>query len=370
MKTEQITRNTVADPALSHPLADRPMKWGFQWQRTHAGYILLLVAASVAVLLLGACLILGGRNTFFADRPATPDVPAETPAGDYPFADGKDGLAQIPFSQVGKDLSALGLNATDAVLADLEAGEIRVSLGDNRTIYPVSMTKVMTLIVAVENLPNAESLQKTVTISQSAYDQMTGEGASGIGFEAGERVTVEALLYALMLKSDGIAACELANFVAGSEAGFVKLMNEKAASMGLEDTHFENPTGLHHNDHVSSVRDIASIMAYAMDMQLCRKILTAEAYHAPCTGADGKQFTYDLYHNLLVTQFDKVSPNQPTDVTVIAGKTGYTPESGFCLVTYAENAEGKSYVCVTAGGESYADCIADYLKIYNRYAAE
>jgi D-alanyl-D-alanine carboxypeptidase (penicillin-binding protein 5/6) len=184
----------------------------------------------------------------------------------------------------------------------------------------------------------------------------------------GEKLTVESLLYALMLKSDGIAACELARYVAGSEEDFVELMNQKAEKMGLTNTHFENPTGLFHKDHKTTSREIASIMTYAMNMTLCRKILKTQSYTAPCVGADGASFNYNLYHNLIVTQFDKISPNQPNSVTIAAGKTGFTDESRFCLVTYAESVDGHGYVAVTAESDSYASCIKDYLTIYNTYA--
>jgi D-alanyl-D-alanine carboxypeptidase len=109
-------------------------------------------------------------------------------------------------------------------------------------------------------------------------------------------------------------------------------------------------------------------MTYAMNMRLCRKILMTQSYTAPCVGADGKTFHYNLYHNLIVTQFGKITPNQPNAVKVAAGKTGFTDESRYCLVTYAEAPDGHGYVCVTAKCASYSECIADYLTIYNTYA--
>jgi D-alanyl-D-alanine carboxypeptidase len=91
-------------------------------------------------------------------------------------------------------------------------------------------------------------------------------------------------------------------------------------------------------------------------------------------GADGHKFPYSLYHNLIVTKFEELQkldppkPTQPTSVKIAAGKTGFTDESLYCLVTYAESSDGHGYVCVTAKGASYATCIADYITIYNTYA--
>ena len=337
------------------------------------GYILALLGILIAALVLTTVLFICARDEYFDfDFPSKPSVEeggggVANDDGDRPFADGASGNVMLPWAENVKIIPADTLHASYAALADLATGEIIASRKADETIYPASMTKVMTLIVVVENLPGSDSLQDVITVSQEVYDEMKRQGSSGIGMEPGEKMTVESMLYALMLKSDGIAACELARYVAGSEEDFVELMNQKAEKMGLTNTHFENPTGLFHENHKTTSREIASIMAYAMNMTLCRKILKTQSYNASCVGADGSTFNYSLYHNLIVTQFENISPNQPNAVTVAAGKTGFTDESRFCLVTYAESADGHGYVCVTAKSGSYAECIADYLTIYNTY---
>ena len=326
----------------------------------------------VIAILLTSVLLIGGRSVYFSftskPREEKPGDGVASAVGDFPYADGASGNVLLSWADKVDIIPADSLYSSYAALADVTTGEIIASRKADELIYPASMTKVMTLIVVVENLPGEDCLKEEITISQSVYQAMVNEGSSGIGMEAGEKITVESLLYALMLKSDGIAACELARYVAGSEEDFVELMNQKAEKMGLTNTHFENPTGLHHPDHKSTSREIASIMAYAMNMKLCRKVLLTQSYTAPCVGADGKKFNYNLYHNLIVTQFEKIPVNQPNEVKVAAGKTGFTNESRFCLVTYAESADGHGYVCVTAKGDSYNACIADYITIYNTYA--
>ncbi len=340
-------------------------------------YVVILVSILLFSLILSTVLFICARSVYFdfdaVTRPST-SVDEENKGGvanndgDRPFADGASGNVLLPWSDNIKIIPENTLYASYAALADLETGEIIASRKADSVIYPASMTKVMTLIVVVENLPSEGSLQDIITVSNEVYEEMKRQESSGIGMEPGEKMTVESMLYALMLKSDGIAACELARYVAGSEEDFVELMNLKAEKMGLTNTHFENPTGLFHENHKTTSREIASIMAYAMNMKLCRKILLTQSFTAPCIGADGKSFNYNLYHNLIVTQFDKIQPNQPNQVTVAAGKTGYTDESRFCLVTYAESADGHGYVCVTAKSDGYPACIADYLTIYNTYA--
>ena len=193
-----------------------------------------------------------------------------------------------------------------------------------------------------------------------------------MGMLPGETLTVEAMLYALMLKSDGIAACELAKYFADSESNFVDLMNAKASDMGLTGTHFMNPTGLHDQNHYSTCRDLATIMGYAMNMSLCRQIMTTNAFDAECTRVGDSSFTYHIYNNLLETYFKttykNLNPSTAGKMTVISGKTGYTPESKYCLVTAATDASGKMYVCVTVGSDGYESCIKAYQAIYSGYA--
>ncbi len=345
------------------------------------GLMILCVVLSLT-LVLGTVLLAFGGAAFWTRQPLDPtpggnetDSTAETvkpqgniPNATYPFADGRAGNARLSMPDSVMLVNASLITSANAVVADVASGSVIASRHGSEAMYPASMTKVMTLIVAVERLPHEDSLKDTVVISQEIYDRMVAEGSSGIGFEPGETLSVEALLYALMLQSDGIAACELANYIAGSEEAFVALMNQKAASMGLTSTHFENPTGLHHPDHKSTALEIASIMAYAMNMKLCRTIMTTEHIRVPFLMANGVQKHYDIYNKLLVHTFADNPSHHPTGMKLLAGKTGYTPESGSCLVTYAESADGHGYVCVTANTRNVASCISDYMALYHTYA--
>ena len=369
---------TPAKPAsVARPVSEVMAAWPkarfrFKFDPKTALSLVIVIILLAVTLVFTTVLLIGGRDVYF-DFPSKPPkvesssgVAAEK--GDFPYADGVSGNVLLPWADKVDIIPADSINSSHAALADLSTGEIIASRKADEVIYPASMTKVMTLIVVVENLPSEECLQDEITISDAVYSAMKAEGSSGIGMDAGEKLTVESLLYALMLKSDGIAACELARYVAGSEEDFVELMNQKAEKMGLSNTHFENPTGLHHPDHKTTAREIASIMAYAMNMKLCRKILLTQSFTAPCVGADGAKFNYNLYHNLMVTKFGEIPVNQPKLVKVAAGKTGFTNEARYCLVTYAESADGHGYVCVTAESDSYNACIADYITIYNTYA--
>jgi D-alanyl-D-alanine carboxypeptidase (penicillin-binding protein 5/6) len=346
----------------------------FTLSRAHALCVCVLIVAVLFLAVATPLVLVGGREVFFTTSPwwstslSHSGGGVASQKGDRPFADGAAGNVLLSWSDNAAAIPTDTVIAKRAALADTKTGEIIASRKADERMYPASMTKVMTLIVVAENLPREDSLKTEITVSREVYEAMKKEGSSGIGMEVGEKMTVESMLHALMLRSDGIAATELAHYIAGSEEDFVELMNQKAYKMGLQNTHFENPTGLYHKDHYSSCRDIASIMAYAMEMSLCRRVLMTQSYVAPFTTAEGESKNYFLYHNLIVTQFDKTKPNQPTEVTVVAGKTGFTDESKYCLVTYAESADGHGFVAVTAESDSYASCIKDYLTIYNTYA--
>ena len=240
------------------------------------------------------------------------------------------------------------------------------------------MTKVMTLLVACENVT---SLTKKLTVTQEAIDYKRSQGGSGLLVDSslGDAFTIEDLLYILSYDSDTIACLLLAKEVAGSEAAFVDMMNQKATSLGLTATHFTNSTGLHNEEHYSTCRDMAAIMAYALDNTLARRILLStedKAFNAYKGNTDEKVVTYyaspDWYQVGGGSRFKgNVKLNT---VTVKGGKTGYTDEAGVCLVTYAEsNSTGKCYINVIVGkpkgsGVTESVSTADVKCIYNTYA--
>ncbi len=271
----------------------------------------------------------------------------------------------------GDDLSSLataGFNSPNIALVDVAANKIIASSKSDKSnlIYPASMTKVMTVIVVYENLKTQNQLKEKITLDAEVVDKMVAEQSSGYGFKAGEVLTVEELIHAVVLYSDGIASVTLANYVAGSEANFVKLMNDTATRMGLQNTLFQNCTGLHHKYHYSTCQDMAAIMMYAMKNPHCANVLTAESFTLGSHFRPDSGNTYTLYNQALHSS----KFTQPNKVTVTAAKTGWTEDelSGYCLVSYGKNKEGKAFILVTAGADSTALRNEDTVKIYDTYA--
>ena len=201
------------------------------------------------------------------------------------------------------------------------------------------MTKIMTLLVAVENMP---SLDQKATVTGETVDYCYLEGASVAGFSANETVTVKDLLYGTILRSGADATKTLAECISGSEEEFVKLMNEKAIELGLENTHFVNTSGLHHEDHYTTPHEVALMLKAALENEICFKVLTTQHYITSQTTQNKNGIPlYSIVHS-------RVSAIKSPYFTILGGKTGYTPEAGRCLATYAITEDNREFIFVSA----------------------
>jgi D-alanyl-D-alanine carboxypeptidase (penicillin-binding protein 5/6) len=265
-----------------------------------------------------------------------------------------------------KENSELGVYSKYAILVDLESNRIAAELNADIRIYPASMTKALTLLVACERLTEAQ-LNEYITFSPDVIADMQRQNASGFGFEAGEELRVVDLLYAIALESDCAASVQLAIYVAGSHEAFVQMMNDKCAELELFNTHMVNATGLHDPNHYTTCREMASIMAAAVANEQVKALLSAEK-HVTTTNVHGKVTFYSTYFADLknaVSPFAYVSSN----ATDIAAKTGMTDEAGYCLATYMKSkATGKSYIIITASASSQYLYAQDNIYIFDKYA--
>ena len=248
--------------------------------------------------------------------------------------------------------------STYGVLIDLKDGRIVAQKNAKDKIYPASMTKVMTLLVAVENI---ENLEDTVTITQEDTDYAYSKGLSAVNWDIGEEVTVKDLLYGTILPSGGDAAHALATYIAGTEDDFVVMMNDKLKELGLsETTHFTNCSGFYDDNHYSRMVDIAMILKAAESNELCREVLDARRYKTSMTSqhSDGIDLS-----NLFLRRIE----DKDTHGEVHGAKTGFVNESGCCAVSYAKSNDGNQYICVTGNAYSSWRCIYDHVQIYDDY---
>jgi D-alanyl-D-alanine carboxypeptidase (penicillin-binding protein 5/6) len=173
-------------------------------------------------------------------------------------------------------------------------------------------------------------------------DYLYNAGASVAGFEKGENVRVIDLLYGLMLPSGAECASALARYSAGGTEEFVELMNAKAADIGMTESNFSNPVGLHDDDTYTTVSDMALLLGYAMRNERFAEVFSTHEYTAAPTEKhdDGLKMKSTLYQQGEITM-------EGEDGLIVGGKTGYTGEAGQCLASYMEKG-GERFILVTA----------------------
>lgn len=326
-----------------------------------AVFLLVLIIVGIS-LIFSSCGDNDSKDESSAVDAAVSSVlaePIETTSGDITEELSGTDMPFVVYPEKTEDtkLFSPDFDAKYAIIIDTEENEIVAYRNYNERMYPASLTKVMTLIVAVENI---KDLSDTVTITYDMIAPMIAVDASLAGFAEGDSPTLEQVLYGTILPSGAEASLAAAEYVAGSEEAFVKLMNEKAEEMGLKNTHFTNTVGLHDPDHYSTAEDMALILAYAIQNETCREVLSAYQYEIPPTKLNPEGIT------LTSTMFSRMYGDEMPGVVIKGGKTGYTDESRHCISSFAE-ANGKTYVTVLAEGTTKWNNIYDTLSAYSVY---
>lgn len=257
---------------------------------------------------------------------------------------------------IGEDLPS-----KHAIVIDVQTGNVLAEKSADTVISPASMTKILTLLVAAENLTEAD-LDKPFTMTREITDYSYVNGCSVVGLMVDETVPVRELLYGTILSSGADAALGLAQYVAGSHEAFVKMMNKKLKELGAsESAHFTNCVGIYDQEHQCTVQDIALILRAAMENELCRKVLDARTYETIPTSdhPDGQ-----VLSNWFLR---RIEDKDTGDIDVIGAKTGYVSQSGSCAASCGEDSQGNRFICVTADGYSSWCAIYDHVTLYNRY---
>lgn len=258
-----------------------------------------------------------------------------------------------------KELDLSGINSSYAALIQARNGRTVGEISGEEKMYPASLTKMMTCLVAIEEIGN---LNKEITLTQEMFAGLYEQNATQAGFQPGETVRAIDLLYGVILPSGAECCIALADTIAGSEQGFVELMNKKADKLGMDDTHFMNSTGLHDPEHYSTARDMAVLLEKGLKNEAFREIIESPWHSTPGTNIHSDGITY------YSTMFKNLSDASVTGGKIMGGKTGYTGEAGHCLASFAE-IEGVEYILVTAGASSSSGTtphIADAVTVYNR----
>ena len=340
----------------------------------------MLLAAGIAILAMVA--VLAVQALHGTDKPADPGRDEN-----YSQATGQGGIVIQPSvseadekieenkpefdnrSSVGRtytyseaenveNLTSEEMTSLNAILVDADNGIITGSVDCKARIYPASMTKIMTLLVAVEN---TDDFDRKVPVSSTATNYAYSKKLSAVNFAIDEQVTIKDLCYGTILPSGADAAAELAIQTAGGMDEFVTMMNDKAEALGISGTtHFSNVSGSYDDDNYSTCEDIAKIMNAAMDNEYCRQVLSAHKYTTTATAEhpDGIEIS-----NWFLRRIE----DKDTGGEVIGAKTGFVVESRNCAASYYTSDSGHNYIAVTVNAHSAWRCIYDHVDIYKNH---
>ena len=246
------------------------------------------------------------------------------------------------------------ITSDNVILYNLNDGKVLYELESNEKTQIASLTKIMTTIVAIEEIDN---LDQEVTVMKEAFQGI--QEYTQVGLKTGNVVTYRDLLYGIMLPSGADAVNVMAISLSGSVAGFVELMNDKAQELGLENTHFDNPIGMDSDDNYSTAADVAKLLLYSLENETFQTIFNAREYTIPSLNITVK------------TTLISYSKSYGLDVTEITGaKSGFTDGAGLCLASTA-SIDDVNYLLVTMGAstENRSNAVRDTLEIYGYYSS-
>ena len=258
-------------------------------------------------------------------------LPTVTAHGEPPssgWSSDRSGEICIPADREILPTAPVQVSAKAAILVEAQSGHVIYEKNPDLPLPMASTTKIMTALVALEQAP----LDTVIAIAPEAV----GVEGSSVYLVEGEKLTLEELLYALLLASANDAAVAIAVAVGGSVEGFAELMNRKAAELGLRNTHFVNPHGLDAEGHHTTARELAAVARAALENSTFREICSTKRRAIP--GGGNERGRWLVNHNKLLTAYPDC----------IGVKTGYTKKTGRCLVSAAER-DGVTLVAVTLG---------------------
>lgn len=231
-----------------------------------------------------------------------------------------------------------------SALFDLNNINVAYANNIHDKIFPASTTKILTALIALEEC----SIDEIVTISKSAAASSFAFDEQVCGLKEGDQISIEALLYGLLLHSGNDNAVAIAEYVGGSVEKFAELMNKKAAELFATNTNFVTPNGLHNENHYTTAYDLYLIFNECIKYDDFVKMISSNQYTADIIDINGtlRQVTWES-----TSFYARGLANKPTGATVIGGKTGYTGEAGNCLILLNVDETGNRYVSIVMGAK-------------------
>lgn len=240
------------------------------------------------------------------------------------------------------------MTAQAGALFDVTDAEVLYHKNVYDRLYPASTTKVMTFLLAAEAAERGEvSLEDLVTVTEESV--IREAGATLCGIQPGDQISLEQLLYGLLIPSGNDAGNAIAVYLDGSLDAFADRMNKRAASLGATGTHFVNPSGLHDENHYTTAYDLYLIFQEARKHALFREITGASSYTARYADAAGQPIEKTW---TVGNWYQKGERPTPEGLTVLGGKTGTTQAAGYCLIMASQDEAEREYVSVVLKSDS------------------
>lgn len=248
---------------------------------------------------------------------------------------------------------AADIASDTGILMDADTGTVLFDKGGDQQRYPASITKIMTLLVAVEN----SSMDEQVTFTETGVRNVTAD-SSNINSKVGEVMTMQDCLHALIIQSANDAAAQIAEHVGGTEQNFIDMMNQRAAEIGCTNTHFTNSSGLPDENHYSSAKDMALIFREGLKNKDFRSVIGDADYTIQPTNMTSDKRVMHTHHPMFAPESDIYYPG------CIGGKTGFTNLAAHTLVTAVEQ-NGTTYIAVVMHGVELSTCCLDSKALFD-----
>ena len=258
--------------------------------------------------------------------------------------------------------NAFGINGYEmhheaGMVVYLDTDTVIYSKNADKRMYPASITKLMTAIVMVENIPDLENTM--IPYTEYANNLILGTGSVVLNLKVGEQINAKDALAALLISSCGDVAYAIAEYVGKTSEGFVDLMNKKAKELGLNNTNFVNPVGLHDDNHYTTARDVYKMAVAAFDYDIIEEFASSSRYTLSPTNMSDQR--------TIVTSNMLLSYSSNAYYTYAkAGKTGFTSNAGRCLVSTASY-RGYTYLAVVLNADTVGGTRYDFVDIANMF---
>lgn len=262
-----------------------------------------------------------------------------------------------PLTASAYEVTGFNITAKAGMLVSLDTGEIMYENNIDQKLYPASITKIMTAVIMLES--EKYDPDGKVVMTESVQRMISGTGSAVSNISVGEEFTQRDLMYLVVMSSAGDCSLLAAEYYAGGVDQFVALMNAKAAELGLKNTHYTNPVGLHDPEHYTTVRDIYTLSKYALKNETFKTVYATNRYIMPATNKSGER-------TLSTTVFLQDPNTNYYYQYATGGKTGFTDEAGRCLMSTASY-NGYNYMCILMNCPANADRRYEFLETADLY---